>query len=120
MRIHCLSVQEPWASRIAYEGKTIENRTWPTSYRGLLLICASKFPKSPVSGKAVCMVNLIGCREMKPEDEKAAQSDYEPGTYSWILSGATPIEPFPVRGQLKIFEIELGENQIRRFQKVEA
>ena len=35
-----LSVKQPWASLI-FHGKNIENRTWPTKYRGELLIHAS-------------------------------------------------------------------------------
>lgn len=37
-----LSVLEPWATLIIHHGKSVENRTWPTTYRGPLVICASK------------------------------------------------------------------------------
>ena len=37
-----LSVRQPWASAIIYLGKDVENRSWPTSHRGLLAIHASK------------------------------------------------------------------------------
>lgn len=39
-----LSVKQPWAELIASGVKTIETRTWYTSYRGPLLICSSKRP----------------------------------------------------------------------------
>lgn len=35
-----LTVRQPWAFAIAALGKTVENRTWTTSYRGLLAIHA--------------------------------------------------------------------------------
>ncbi|MFB4265356.1 ASCH domain-containing protein [Nonomuraea sp. GTA35] len=35
-----LSVRQPWAWAIAHGGKTIENRTWSTGYRGPLMIHA--------------------------------------------------------------------------------
>ena len=38
----CLSVQQPWAWMLLYGGKTVENRNWPTSYRGPLLIQCGK------------------------------------------------------------------------------
>lgn len=38
-----LSVRQPWAFAIARGWKPIENRSWPTDYRGPLLIHASKF-----------------------------------------------------------------------------
>lgn len=38
-----LSVRQPWAWFILHGGKDVENRSWPTKYRGPLLIHASKF-----------------------------------------------------------------------------
>ncbi|HMH92365.1 MAG TPA: hypothetical protein VK586_14925 [Streptosporangiaceae bacterium] len=38
--IRALTVKQPWAHMIAHCGKTAENRTWPTGYRGLLAIHA--------------------------------------------------------------------------------
>lgn len=40
--IKCLSLWEPWASLMAVGAKRNETRSWSTSYRGPLLICASK------------------------------------------------------------------------------
>ena len=37
-----ISVRQPWASLIANGAKDIENRTWPTRYRGPVLIHASQ------------------------------------------------------------------------------
>jgi hypothetical protein len=36
-----LSIRQPWCWAILVAGKRIENRTWPTNYRGPLLIHAS-------------------------------------------------------------------------------
>lgn len=38
--VRVLTVREPWASAIVYGPKAVENRTWATSYRGLLAIHA--------------------------------------------------------------------------------
>lgn len=38
----CLSVRQPWASLIVHGYKPWENRDWPCSYRGPLLIHAGK------------------------------------------------------------------------------
>ena len=38
--IRALTVRQPWVWAIAEQGKTIENRTWQTAYRGLLAIHA--------------------------------------------------------------------------------
>ncbi|HET9893736.1 MAG TPA: ASCH domain-containing protein [Streptosporangiaceae bacterium] len=41
-----LTVHQPWAAAIMWAGKNVENRTWPTKYRGPLLIhAARKHPK---------------------------------------------------------------------------
>lgn len=41
-----LSLTQPWASLVALGQKAIETRSWPTSYRGEILIHAAKgFPK---------------------------------------------------------------------------
>jgi hypothetical protein len=37
-----ISLWEPWASLIRTGAKTYETRSWPTRYRGELLICAAK------------------------------------------------------------------------------
>lgn len=42
MKIKALSLWQPWASLIALGAKRYETRSWVTSYRGPLLICASK------------------------------------------------------------------------------
>jgi hypothetical protein len=36
-----LSIRQPWAHLIVYGSKNIENRTWPTKYRGPFLVHAS-------------------------------------------------------------------------------
>jgi hypothetical protein len=38
----CLSIRQPWAWLIVQGIKPVENRTWPTTFRGRLLIHAGK------------------------------------------------------------------------------
>jgi len=40
MKIKAISIWQPWASLIAVGAKQYETRSWATSYRGPLLICA--------------------------------------------------------------------------------
>lgn len=42
VEIRALSLWEPWATLMRLGEKTVETRSWPTAYRGPLLICASK------------------------------------------------------------------------------
>ena len=67
-----LSVKQPWASCIIDGGKTVECRTWKTSYRGPLLICSSKgdidFPEEngliAPGGMALGVVELVDIARM--------------------------------------------------------
>jgi len=120
-----LSVKQPWAWLIATERKSIETRTWPTSYRGDLLICSGKKPVSDINirewfhenfglwammqlkfGVALCTAEIVDCRRMTADDEKAAQCVVLSGAYSWILKNIRPLAPFPVKGQQGIFEVK--------------
>lgn len=40
--VKAISLWEPWASLMRSGAKTVETRSWYTSYRGPLLICAAK------------------------------------------------------------------------------
>lgn len=101
-----LSIKDPWASMILQGEKTIETRTWKTNYRGELVICVSKKPISPLSGFAVCIVNLVDCRPMTKEDIEFAKCDIYPNAYSWVLDNVRKIEIFPVKGQLGLLNID--------------
>lgn len=115
-----ISIKQPWASFIVMGKKTIETRTWKTNYRGDLLIVSSKtmdknypYPNFlslgfPL-GQALAIVKLIDCRPMRKEDEEFAMCSCELGRYAWILSDIRKIKPFPVKGQLGLYEVELRE-----------
>lgn len=105
-----LCVQQPWASMIAAGLKTIETRTWRTSYRGELLIAASKNAQVEIEnlprGKALAIANLVECRPMLESDEIGACCPIYPRAVAWVFSRIIPIQPFDVRGQLGIFEVD--------------
>lgn len=121
--MRALSLKQPWASYVAIGLKTIETRTWSTKYRGKLLIVSSKtfdqnFPAERVTqgiktlgldlpmGQALAIVDLIRCRPMRPEDEKLAMT-YRPDLYAWVLANIQTLVPFPVRGRLGLYEVNI-------------
>lgn len=121
--MRALSVRQPWASMIASGEKTIETRTWSTDYRGPLLICASKHPESGTGslvayvqmplGRAVCTAYLADCRPMEVDDECGAQCSWEKGRFAWMLENIRPfVNPFQVKGQLGLFEVEVPEGAL--------
>jgi hypothetical protein len=121
-----LSVRQPWAFAILHLGKDIENRSWPTDYRGPLAIHASKRidreavgdlndrlegvvnidDHELVTGTVVGIVDLIDCL---PPNGWGDESPWaEPGQYHWLLSNPRPLEqPIPCLGKLGLFEVEV-------------
>ncbi len=105
--IKALSVRQPAANKIAAGEKTIEIRTWTTHYRGDLLIVSSASPKIAPAGCALCIVRLADVRPMTKDDEAAACCSWDQTYISWVLTDIRLIEPFPVKGRLGIYEIQL-------------
>jgi len=128
--VKCLSIHAPWSWAILNAGKNIENRSRPTSYRGPLLIHASKSRTSYdgftpdswrsefdcelpewddlVKGAIVGVVDLVGCFRFdptKPINEMYAK--WSEGPYCWILSNPRSFaEPILYRGQQNIFKVD--------------
>jgi hypothetical protein len=106
--VKAISLKQPWANLIAQGKKTIETRTWPTKYRGELLIVSSKSPNIAPAGYALAVVDLVDCRPMAVEDEEAACCKIYPRAHAWVLQNIRALkEPFPVKGRLGIYEVEV-------------
>lgn len=117
-----LSVWEPFATAIAVGAKRIETRTWPTSYRGPLAICASKREPTSIDvkwvrdriggrtlpmrpGCCVAVAHLVDCRRMRPIDLSSALY-VDPEKYSWVLDRITYVPgTIHVRGQQGLFDL---------------
>jgi hypothetical protein len=103
-----LSLKQPWANLIASGKKTIETRLWGTDYRGDLLIVSSKLPKIEPAGCAVALVELVECRPMTLSDEHDAMCEVYEKAVAWVLRNIRPLKPFPITGQLGIFDVEVA------------
>jgi hypothetical protein len=120
-----LTVKQPWASLIVSGVKDLENRDWPTHYRGLIAIHSSRrlaredleeagelihsfvpgfradlfrqcrFPTGMILGT----VKLVDC-------VAACESPWFQGTYGFVLKNAVAF-PCPVvcRGELGFWEV---------------
>jgi hypothetical protein len=102
-----LSVRQPHAGRIERGEKTLEIRSRRTHFRGQLLICASASPKveGEPTGCAVCLVEVVGCDKMTPDDSAAACVPYMPGKWAWELRNSVPVERIPVKGRLGFYDV---------------
>ena len=95
-----ISVKQPWANMIASGQKTIETRTWMTSYRGALLIISSKRPRIEPAGSVVAVATLKDCRPMTRNDERAACCQIYPNAKAWLLEDIRKVKPILAKGAL--------------------
>tara|TARA_R100001086_G_C11715355_1_gene225354 strand:+ start:250 stop:666 length:417 start_codon:yes stop_codon:yes gene_type:complete len=103
---HALSIRQPWCHRILHAGKDVENRNWPTRYRGPVLIHAGKAwddGKPPEAdqvhmprGGIVGVVEIIDC-------VSSMDSEWFCGPFGFVLRNAQPLPFRPCRGQLGFF-----------------
>ena len=114
-----LSIRQPWASLIVAGVKDIENRSWPTAYRGLILVHAPKkideraikimgLPQTMVEsirhyvGGVIGQVEIVDCVKM-------SSSSWFEGPYGFVLKNAKELPFKQCPGQLGIFELGLDE-----------
>lgn len=108
-----LSIMQPWAWLIAAGHKDIENRSWPTTFCGPVLIHAGKkFDFDPQmdwdwdditprldemhTGGIVGEAEIVGCVTTSP-------SRWFQGTYGFLIRNARPLPFRPCRGMLGFF-----------------
>ena len=100
-----LTVHPSYAMAIVTGLKTVECRTWKTSYRGDILITSSakKFAGT-IPGHALGVVTLKDIVRFDRKHVKPAlMQDWEPGLYAWILENPRIIKPIPVKGKLSLW-----------------
>jgi hypothetical protein len=114
MRIKALSLQQPYANLVTSGKKILETRTWITKHRGDILICASMSGIGEPKGVALCMVTIDYIRPMVETDIEDACVELYPRAQVWGLSNLRVLEsPFPVKGQLSVFNLEISPELLR-------
>ena len=115
--IRCLTIQQPWAWAITAGYKTVENRTWRTSYRGWVAIHAGasdawmtrglSFLRSlgvatPDNFDTGCITAVARlCNIATPEN---CDSPYACGPYCWELQNVHPLtRPIRLTGRQGLF-----------------
>ena len=117
-----LSIRQPWANLILFNGKDIENRNWPTGVRGRILIHAAKgctreeydecmefaedvlrmrpnyFLDTMQRGGIIGSVEIVDC-------VTKSDSPWFFGQYGFVLKEPKPLNFIPWKGQLGFFEV---------------
>lgn len=110
-----LSIRQPFASLILSGAKDVECRTWPTSYRGPLLIHASQRPnpdapaflsalgvEAPARQQAGMILGTVTLTDVITD---SASPWAEPDNYHWLLANPRLwAESVPARGRLGLWE----------------
>lgn len=117
-----ISIRQPWAWAIIHAGKDIENRDWPTRFRGPVLIHAGKgmtrdeyedaadFIRSTcgrmIPFEALPRGGIVGQAEIVDcvEDSK---SPWFFGRYGFVLRNAKLLPFRPFKGALGFFVVPL-------------
>ncbi len=118
--MRALTIQQPWASLVASGRKSVELRSWSTSHRGPIAVCAgarawsdeavARFGDGP-RGVVLCTVDLVDVRPATRADLAAACATgfvrSHRGLYAWVLRDPRAADGRRVRGQVGLFELAL-------------
>lgn len=132
----CLTICQPYARLIVIGQKRVENRTWPTRYRGPLLIhagvnrawmdeseaqAAQRFGEPLVFGAVVGRAELVGCVDITyvrqlMVDQALCQSsrwhwlpehEHANGPWCWVLENVERFAvPVPMKGRQGLFDVD--------------
>ena len=112
-----LSIRQPWAYLIVHGYKDVENRTWPTRFRGRFLVHASGRPAPHMAalrerilhkfsiaiplvlptGGIVGEAELVSCLDCSPSPW------WEEGCRAFVLRAGRPLPFIPCKGQLNFY-----------------
>ena len=115
--VRILSIQQPWAWAIIHGPKRIENRSWGTSYRGLLLIHAGvsrsrlgdygngePAAKRLAFGAIIGVCELVDCVPYEDLPGKVRIGRFAEGPWCWLLDDVRAVPPIPLKGRMGLFE----------------
>jgi len=108
-----LTVRQPWASLIVDGVKTVENRSWATTYRGRLWIHASASRVDAVADYRDIVDNasrgaILGCVRLVDVTTDADSPWATPGQCHWLLADARRLQSaVPARGRLGLWPLPI-------------
>ena len=114
-----LTVCQPYAEMIAAGEKHVENRTWPTAYRGPLAIHAGRsrawLERDDVLerpemtfGAFVALTDLVECvpvAVLRSRPNWHEEAHHLSGPWCWVLAHVDRLSPVPYRGALGLWTV---------------
>lgn len=121
---YALSIMQPWAWLIVNRHKAIENRDWPTRFRGPVAIHAGKKIDIEAAEDVQCCIHpvtgedaswdhfveagkgtggIVGVADIV-DCITASDNPWFVGRYGFVLANQRPVEFIPVKGQLGFFD----------------
>lgn len=124
--VRALSIRQPWAWLIIHGGKNVENRTWPTKFRGRFFVHAAQkmtaLEYECAAGFAFCNfgiavpemadlerggiigeADLVGCQYWHGQGSKWHERDL----FGFYLADVKPLPFISCRGALSFFRPKL-------------
>jgi hypothetical protein len=124
-----ISIRQPWAHMILHEGKSVENRSWSTSFRGPVLLHAAKGMTRDEFWDGMCTLEAISRQDRETNNRRRAQihqamqrggivgivdivdcvadhpSPWFVGRYGFVLANPRPLPFVSCRGALGFFDV---------------
>jgi hypothetical protein len=137
--IKALTISQPYASLIARGEKSIENRNWPTNYRGRLAIHAGKGTQYLTPGQlrgyptgcVIATAQLVACIPLEPvrvhrrsavleklgiSVESVLANKHAEGPWCWILQDVRALRVVcPCRGSQGLWDWDEAEMMLSGF-----
>lgn len=123
-RVSALSIRQPWAWLIVHGHKDLENRTWPTTFRGELLVHASKtmsrryyeqtcedlfrmgiLPDGTPAFEALDLGGFVGTTRIVDCQLEHPSAWKQEGSYGFVLRDSQPMPFVPYVGRLGFFNV---------------
>jgi hypothetical protein len=105
-----LSIRQPWAHHILFDGKTVENRSWLTRFRGQFLIHASATFDGTAAERRAFMAahpdshlgGIVGMATLT-DVITSLDSPWFHGPYGFVLVNPQPLNFVSCKGKLGFF-----------------
>jgi hypothetical protein len=118
-----LSIRQPWAWAILHAGKDVENRNWPTRFRGTIAVHAAKgMTRDEYENARDFMIGDVGLNDMPLFGQcwrgvivglvdivdcvTRSDSPWFEGKYGFVLANPRPLKtPISCKGALNFWDV---------------